>query len=221
MHFGLPCLPRGGITLVPNPIARIRAHVRDERGYTLIELLISMVLLGTITTALTTLFVSGSNAQIDQQHRFEAQETARVALDKLRKDAHYTCRLTVNSVTAPIGASTTLWFTDQTERGLQDPVGTCVHTAANSSYDITVTWCTSGSGARWALYRKIGASCSTSGAVKWADYLTSGNPFAYVAASPSSLARLHIDLPVNTNPTRSTQRYELSDDIALLDTVRQ
>jgi len=214
------------------PLCRFRAERKaslgapirrlgSEQGYTLIELLTTLLIMGIVIGALTTVFVSGSNAQVDQQSRFQAQETARVALDQLRQDAHYACRLAVNSVTAPIGASITFWFTDQTNRGPYDPVGTCVHTAPNASYDIKATWCTSGSTTRWGLYRNTGTSCGAAAGVKWADFLTSGAVFSYVAASSNLLGRLHVDFPVNTTPTKPTRGYRLSDDIALLNTVRQ
>jgi prepilin-type N-terminal cleavage/methylation domain-containing protein len=194
----------------------------NERGFTLVELLVVMVILGVVIGGITRVFVSGSNAHADERHRFEAQETAAVALDRLRRDAHYACRLDVNAAIAPIGSSITFWFEDQTPRGVYDPVGTCGHTAANSSYDIKTTWCTSGSGTRWALYKQTGATCSASTGQQWADYLTSGTAFSYSAASSSARARLHVDLPVNWRVTaQQNESYQLSDDLALLNTTRQ
>src|SRR5262245_11828685 len=105
-------------------------------------MLVVVVILSVVVGALTTLFVSGSNAQADTQRRSEVKQAAAVALDRLRRDAHYACRLDFNAVSPPIGSSVTFWFEDQVSRGAYDPVGTCVHTAANSSYDIKVTWCT-------------------------------------------------------------------------------
>jgi len=59
-----------------------------EEGYSLVELLIVMVILGTVLASLTTVFVSGSNAEIDLNRRFQAQQEARLALDKFRTDIH-------------------------------------------------------------------------------------------------------------------------------------
>jgi hypothetical protein len=125
-------------------------------------------------------------------------------------------------VSPPIGSSVTLWFEDQVSRGAYDPVGTCVHTAPNSAYDIKVTWCTSGGGARWALYRQAGATCVASAGQKWADYLTAGTAFSYAPAGPGARARLHVELPVNTRAAaQQAGTFRLSDDIALLNTTRQ
>jgi hypothetical protein len=178
-----------------------------------------MVTLTVLATALTALFVTGSNAQVDQQRRFEAQTRARVALDVLRRDLHYACRVDVNPVLGSIGASITLWFTDSAAH-TPDPLGACVHSAGNSAYDVKVSWCTSGSGTRWALYRATGATCSSVGSTRYADYLTSGTVFAYVAPTSTARGRLHVDLPVNPYTGRATDAYTLSDDIALLDTQR-
>jgi Tfp pilus assembly protein PilW len=201
----------------------------------LVELLVTIAVLGLVIGGITTVFVSGSHSQATEQHRFEAQETARVALDKLRRDVHYACRADVPATPGAArtfsGSAVTLWFADQTSRGVYDPVGTCVHTAANSAYDIKVTWCTAASGTRWALYRQSGATCSAGGGEMWADYLTSGTAFTcYVgqnsstcsSATPGVRARLHVDLPVNTRPTaQQNEGYQLSDDLALLNATRQ
>ena len=71
-----------------------------ERGFTLIELLIVMVIMGVVTTAVTTLFVTGSNAELDMNNRFQAQVNARLALDKVRREIH--CA----NVATPTGSST-------------------------------------------------------------------------------------------------------------------
>ena len=44
--------------------------------------------------------------------------------------------------------------------------------------------------------------------------------FSYTAQSTSSLAKLHIDLPVNVRPSMTVERYELVDDIALRNSTR-
>jgi prepilin-type N-terminal cleavage/methylation domain-containing protein len=187
-------------------------RVSERDGYTLVELLTVVAILGVVLGGLTTVFVSGSNAQVNEQHRFNAQEEAGVALDKLRADAHYACQVSLNAVGAPLGSSVTLWFPDQS--------GTCLH--SSPSADVEVTWCTSGSGIRWGLYRQAGSSCGASTGEQWADYLTSGAAFAVSPADSSALARLHVDLPVNTRPdAQQREGYQLSDDIALRNTTRQ
>jgi len=104
-----------------------------------------------------------------------------------------------------------------------------------------VTWCTSPStittGGHVALYRVASTTlprptCSSSGKVKWADYLTTLTPFCLPSTTAScgtppvfkptsSLPMLHVTLPVNLNGLGSTKdSYNLFDDIALRNGTR-
>ena len=59
-----------------------------EDGFTLIEMLVVMIVLLAILAPLTGSFVSAQTAQVDQTRRLDAQENARQALDRMRKDIH-------------------------------------------------------------------------------------------------------------------------------------
>src|SRR6476646_4550317 len=59
-----------------------------EEGYSLVELLVVMIILGTVLASLTTVFVSGSKAEVALNQRFQAQQQARLALDRIRADIH-------------------------------------------------------------------------------------------------------------------------------------
>jgi prepilin-type N-terminal cleavage/methylation domain-containing protein len=168
-----------------------------EDGYTLIELLIVLMILASVVGSLTTLFVHASNAELDLNNRFQAQQNARLALDKLRREGHCASQASVAS-----SSSVTLTL------GSYCPTG-------NGS----VTWCTVGSGTRYALYRKTGGTCNATG-VRWADYLTTGAVFAYTAQSTTSLAKLRVDFPINVKPKKSVDSYELVDEIALRNSLR-
>ncbi|MDQ3822979.1 MAG: type II secretion system GspH family protein [Actinomycetota bacterium] len=171
--------------------------VTREDGYTLVELLTVMVILGTVMGGLTTLFVHAANAEVDLNNRFQAQQHARLALDKLRRETHCASQASVatsSSVTLALGA----------------------YCATGSG---SVTWCTVGSGSRYGLYRKAGTSCDSSG-IKWADHLTTGAVFTYVPQSTQTLSKLRVALPVNVNTSKSVQAYELVDEIALRNSVR-
>jgi len=71
-------------------IARLRSRLAESDGYSLTEMLVVLAILGVVVGALTQLFVSASNAQRDMSNRFEAQQNARLALDKLRREIHCT-----------------------------------------------------------------------------------------------------------------------------------
>ena len=65
---------------------------RDE-GYTTIELLIVMSILGIVLGGIVTLFTAGINADASQNLRFQSQQEAQLALTKLRKDVHSACTI--------------------------------------------------------------------------------------------------------------------------------
>jgi hypothetical protein len=82
-----------------------------------------------------------------------------------------------------------------------------------------VSWCTSGTGTRYALYRLAGGTCDATGK-KTVDYLTTGTVFSFAAQSTSSLAILSVALPVNTRPESGLPAYNLTDDIVLRNSTR-
>jgi prepilin-type N-terminal cleavage/methylation domain-containing protein len=173
---------------------------RDERGYTLVEMLTVLVILGIVMQGLGTVFVSASNAEFSMNNRYQAQQGARLALDKIRREVH--CASTVT----PTGASSSVTIT----------LPSYCKSGSGS-----VTWCTrSVSTSRYALYRIAGSACGTTGGVKWADYITTANAFNAAAQSSSTLAKLTVDFPVNVNPSKSVQGYELTDDIYLRNSTR-
>ena len=182
--------------------------LRGERGYSLIEMLIVLSIMSVVMGALTTVFVNASNAELDMNNRFQAQQEARLALDKMRREVH------CGSVATPAGQSSSVTLT----------LPTYCKTGSGS-----ITWCTRNvSTNRYALYRVAGSTCT--GGVEWADYLVptsnaavcSGTLciFTYTAQSTTSLAKLHVDFPVNIKPAKSTELYELADDIVLRNSTR-
>ena len=180
-------------------MARLLRRLRAERAYSLIELVITMAIMGVVLAGLTTIFVSGSKAELDANQRFQAQSDGRLALDKVRTDAH--CASTATTT----GASVTLTM----------PTG--CKTASNT----TVTWCTSAVGSsttRYALYR-YQSSGSCTGGVKWADYLTQASVFTFTQQSTSSLAKLRVSFPINVTPGKK-RTYVLQDDIFLRNSTR-
>jgi prepilin-type N-terminal cleavage/methylation domain-containing protein len=187
---------------------------REERGYTLVELLTVMVILGVVMEGLTTMFVTASNAQVDMNNRFQAQQTARVALDKIRREVH--CASGAGSTTP--NSQVSLVNLD---------LATYCKTYSGST---VVTWCTRASTTNgYALYRINSSSATCTGGVKWADNLQPSSTaptcsgalcvFNYETQS-SYLSRLRVDLPVNVKPKKTVELYELVDDIVLRNSVR-
>lgn len=202
-------------------LRRLLRRVHREEGYSLIEMLTVMVIMGVVMSSLTTVFVTASNSETDMNNRYQAQLTARLALDKMRREVH--CA----KVATPAGPGATSAVTLTLSWTQSD--GTTFNCKTGSG---SVTWCTrSVATNRYALYRVVGSTCT--GGVKWADFLvpsagasTCGSPtalcmFTYTAQSTSSLAKLHVDFPVNVRPAKTFERYELVDDIALRNSARK
>lgn len=72
--------------------------LRANDGFTLIELLVALIILGVVMGGLTQLFVSALRSETDQTNRVGAQQDARLALEKLRREIH--CASGVSSPSA-------------------------------------------------------------------------------------------------------------------------
>ena len=81
---------------------RILRRLGRQGGYTLIELLLVCAILGTVLASLSVLFISASSSQIDMNRRFRAQQDARVAVDKMRREIHCSDQITPAGVSAAI-----------------------------------------------------------------------------------------------------------------------
>jgi len=178
-----------------------RKLLRDERGYSLIELLIVMAILGIVLGALTTVFVSGSNAELDLNRQFQAQQAARLALDKIRVDIH--CASAAQAQTIGTYPGLKLAF----------PSGGC--------YPSTVSWCvvpsTTMTG-RFALFRSIATSsiCTSSDTTRLQvadDLTTSSSVFTTPTIPNLGLETVGVDFPVSVNANATRDVYELKDSI--------
>lgn len=188
-------------------------RVSGESGLTLPELLISMAILGTVLTGVVTVFASGTRSQVGLDRRFQAQVELNNALGKLRREVHNACRI---AGTPTPSASLITLNMPAANPPPQPPATPC-------STPSTVTWCTIGSGQRWALYRVPGtvSTCTAAGAKKYADYLTSASVFTgspvYTVMNPitATLGRLQVTFTVDTNTSDSARAYTITDEIVL------
>jgi prepilin-type N-terminal cleavage/methylation domain-containing protein len=182
--------------------------VKREDGYSLIELIVVMAILGTVIAGLSTVFVSGSRAELDLNRRFQAQQQARGALDKLRNDVH--CATAAQAQT--IG----------TYPGVKLAVANCYASTP------TVSWClvpVTTTPVRYALYRTTATTniCSSSDTARLlvADYLiSSSNPFTTATIPRYSLQTVGVDIKVSVNPTVTKDVYELTDSIVARNSAR-
>jgi len=183
------------------------SRLRGEGGYSLVELITVMAIMGVVLGGLNQVFTSATKADIDMNNRFQAQQDSRLALDKLRRDVH--CAYDVNPNTP------NPWTSQQSTVTLK--ISSC------SGGD--VTWCTAamtGLSSRWALYRQPNSStCSSSSpAVKVASYLTTQTPFTGFSHPSGALASLSVTLPIGVNRNTATGIYRLQDTIFLRNSTR-
>jgi prepilin-type N-terminal cleavage/methylation domain-containing protein len=178
-----------------------RPRASDERGFTLTEMIVVLTILSIVLSALLAVFVSALRTEVDQNQRFEAQQTARVALDKLRREIH--CAATANVQNG--GATVTLTATATASGGYCQGGST--------------SWCAVSAGPGYSLYRGVGLTCDASG-VRMAEYLTSNQIFA-LSHPPGSRATLGVDLRVDRDSGGAEGVYRLFDAIVLRGSVRQ
>jgi prepilin-type N-terminal cleavage/methylation domain-containing protein len=175
-------------------MSRVRRLVACESGFSLVELLQVTVILAVVLGALTTIFVRAMNSEVEMNRRFQAQQEARLAVDKMRREIH--C---ASSVT-PIGASNSITIT------LPAQCPSAGGSPANIVYDTQFV-----STNRYRL-RRAG--------VKIADYITAATVFGYTAPATGKRANLRVDLPVNLNPAETGKTWRLVADIVLRNTTR-
>lgn len=180
-------------------VRALRRRFAAQGGYTLTEMLVVLAILGTVIGALAGVFTSSLRAEVDMNRRFQAQQTARVALGKLRRELHCAQQTFVG----PLGAAATI----------VSAVG------AKTAYcrPGQATWCAlalTGPPARYALFRKDGATCDSAG-VKMADFLTSPAVFQLMSPVAGSRGRVAVDLRVDVDAGTAARRYRLYDEITM------
>jgi type II secretory pathway pseudopilin PulG len=212
-----------------------RLPVRDEAGYALIELLVVLTIMGTVLVGLTTTFAAGLSAEAGALRRAQAEENARVALNRMRVDIHCASAAPAPQEN-PYGGFTLT---------LTESPNTCPAVTTSSS---GVQWCTipfPGSTTRWRLFRFLGtliADCDgNAGSSLRVDYVVEPDSgwAANSATSPvpadwdgnlwpdaptcstGNLPALTVDLVVNVDPiAHASESYEVSDSIALRNAPR-
>lgn len=170
---------------------RLQRILRQQAGYTLIELITASVLLLIVLAGLGNLFVSSSNAEVNANKSFRAQTEARVALDRLRRDTR--CATTIT----PSGVATTS-ITMTLPSGCTELSG-------------SVTWCTRASGTTFELYRISGAACA--GGTRYAQSLTQAQVFTFTAGASGELGRLGIDLWVDVNTSDALKGFHITESL--------
>jgi Tfp pilus assembly protein PilW len=176
---------------------RRRVDLTEERGVTLVELLVVCATLGIVMTGIVNVFASGARAGSDADGRFQAQQNARLGLERLQYEAR--CASAASLVGGGAGPSAGVVLTLP---------AICSHASG------TVTWCVSGG----VLSRFAGAACSGTGR-PYVPAVTSTAPFSLPAAPSGSLPQLQIALTANATG-RAGDGFSLGDTITLRNAPR-
>jgi prepilin-type N-terminal cleavage/methylation domain-containing protein len=154
----------------------------EERGFTMIEMLVVCLILGVVLAGITVVFVSGSHSELNLNNRVQAQQAAQLALNVLRTDAQGACAANVpSSTTLVLGHPLTV-----VSPAVSD-LTTCG--AANTASYVKVVWCALTSPTvtgQYALYRATptGSNTCTAATGKLeADNLTSNAVFSLPLAN--------------------------------------
>jgi type II secretory pathway pseudopilin PulG len=175
-------------------MSRLRRLVGSERGYTLVELLIVTITLGAVLTGLTVVFMRAYNAELAMNRQFEAQQEARLAVDRMRREIHCASGVT------PTGTSASITVT------LPQQCPSAGGSQITVVYDFQFV-----STGRYRL-RRAG--------VRVADYITADNAFTYWPPETGKLGTLRVELPVNIKPSDPGKTWRLVGDIVLRNTLR-
>jgi prepilin-type N-terminal cleavage/methylation domain-containing protein len=210
--------------IVAGLLRRGGSSVRREDGLTLVELLVTMAILGIVLVTITGAFMSGAKAETSVEKREQAQSDARLALGKLRDDIH--CAFTVQSLAANPSGGYTLSLTEFTNQ--------CATVASQPGSGSTVylAWCTVPDPAHpgtFGLYRTNGA-CDATGTLIAADIVPPasgwpgnqpGNIWPVSRTCETGYFKTQaVRLAVNPDSTVPGERYELKDEIALRNSTR-
>ena len=198
--------------------------VRDESGFSLVEMVVVCALLGVVLSAITTVFIGASHAELNLNTRFRAQEAARVALTMIRKDARNAC------VARVVSGTSVTFATAKVNQAVTPPIDATTVCGKTAGTNLSlVTWCVLSSPTslgQYALFRSPSGTCTTSNTLEADNLVNNLAGFTAFFTSPTTLRygelqSVDIDLPVKipSNGNGVGQPYRLSQRVALRNTV--
>jgi prepilin-type N-terminal cleavage/methylation domain-containing protein len=206
-----------------------RLRLRDERGVTLIEMIMVLAILGIVLGGVTTVFIAGSRSELQVNNRFQAQEASRLALSALRKDMHNACTATLVGTTQ---LTLSIPVTDRTTNPPTPPAATTQCGTVNAANITKVIWvvCTSPTvSTKFALYRATATTCPSVGKLV-ADKLVN-TPTGFtgffktpLVTTPPTIAygesqTIDVEIPVSLKQGTFGVVFDLRERVALPNTV--
>jgi len=197
-------------------VARRRALLRGSEGFTLVELVIGMAVMLIVLAPLTQSFTSALRTEADQTRRFDAQENARQALERMRKDIHCAHGVGINTSEDADGQTIgqTIVLTETHVPGEPPECPGLIESNASA-----VQWCTVQiSASRYQLFRENNPdnTCDGQESTFMVDYLTEAELWSDVTCAQGEYPTVAVTLPVNVDPVaHAPSTYTLNDQIAL------
>jgi len=140
---------------------RLSKRLREERAFTLVEMVVVMTILTIILAGLSTSMIAGTNSEVVIAQRQQAQSNARVALERMRLDIHCASGVLGPQENGYGGFTLTLTETQNVCPSVTNlPSG--------------VQWCTipySGSTTRFQLFRETAGNCDGLGETLLVDFI--------------------------------------------------
>lgn len=137
------------------------ARVADNRGFTLIELMISTLLFTIIAGVVFTLLGFSQQRYITERDSLNSFQQANVAMDQITRDVHSAGYPPANSFTAAVATANPLKVSTPfawSPSGAVCTVGVC---ASPGAYDLIVeTDLGTGNGVQWVRYSLVGTTLS-------------------------------------------------------------
>lgn len=207
-------------------IDRIRTRLAKEGGFTLVELLVVLVLLGIVMGAITQSFASAFASETRAYATATNEEHARLALARLRQDIH--CAYQANGATPNTngdGGYTFVLAEVVSSGGTQ----ACPHLALGKEDDGTqsswVAWCTIRVGtnnSRYRLYRENVKECDGLNSTFMVDFITKPDIWDTKenCAAAAWQQYVGVDLITNMQPGNDVYKYDLHDAISLRNSER-
>jgi len=213
-------------------------RLRDEGGFSLIEMIMVLAILGTVLGGVTTVFISGSRAELQINNRFQAQEASRLAMAAIRRDLHGACTSTLTG-TSTMTLSTPIMDTSTTPATAPVATTQCGMAIVAATKNISkIIWCVlpMTAAGKYALYRQkvdlVTTTCTASSKLVADNLVTPTTSPGYFstqlmttpAASVGSIAygetqTVDVDIPVSFKQGTAGALFDLKERVALPNVV--
>jgi prepilin-type N-terminal cleavage/methylation domain-containing protein len=174
--------------------------IRDERGFTVPELLVTMSLLAIVLGAFGTMLITSSKTSNRVEEQAALQGEVRASLDRLTTDFR---QATTTGSAAPVEAVGPTSFTfDSPDRATPFHLRRISYQLVNGQLQRSTTTSTNTTGVPWAWPPTAGAWITEVGSI------TSSSPFTFYDSSgaptttPSAVASMRVTLTVSPKQTQ-------------------